>query len=152
MSQPDTKSALEQGAAASLWRRTISQIPSLFGRLVYLCSLRDSNRGVYEHFGLAQAFGDAETDRALRFSHEQTFQEWLCLKLEAQKADLELYLSSLEGHRREILDTWIRLQPYRNLMPGAARQVERELYMSDLETILALLKSEHGVSEPDPDA
>ena len=48
---------LERGAAADLWRNTLSQIPTLFGRLVYLSSLRDSNSGAYEHYGLAKVFG-----------------------------------------------------------------------------------------------
>jgi hypothetical protein len=152
MSEPEANPTLDRGAAANLWRHTLSQVPSLFGRLVYLCSLRDQNSGLYRHFGLAHVYGDEEADRALRASHSDTFSQWLCLKLEAQKADLDLYLSELEGDRPAILDTWIRLQPYRNLVPAGVRQVERELYMADLETILALLKGEYGVAEPDPDA
>jgi hypothetical protein len=152
MAESDSSTDLERGAAADLWRHTLSRIPSLFGRLVYLCSLRDHNTGAYEHYGLAQAFGDEEAARVLEESHMNAFSQWLCLTLEQQKADLDLYLSSLEGHRRTILDTWIRLQPYRNLLPSSVRGVERELYMTDLETILALLKNEYGVATPDPDA
>jgi hypothetical protein len=143
---------LERGAAPDLWRHTLSQIPSLFGRLVYLSSLRDDNSGAYAHYGLAQAFGDEEAGRVLRESHMNGFASWLCLTLEQQKADLDLYLSSLPENRRTIIDTWIRLQPYRNLIPAMTRQVERELYMTDLETILELLKNEYGVASPDPDA
>ncbi len=152
MSEAEANPTLLRGAAADLWRHTLSQIPSLFGRLVYLCSLRDQNSGSYQHFGLAHIYGDEDTDRALRASHADTFNEWLCLKLEEQKSDLDLYLTDLEGDRRALLDTWIRLQPYRNLVPSGAREVERELYMADLETILALLRNEYGVAEPDPDA
>lgn len=152
MSEPDTTQNLPRGAANSLWRHTLAQIPSLFGRLVYLSALRDQNTGTYEHYGLAQAYSEAEADGVLRASHAKTFSDWLCLRLEDQKADLNLYLSGLEGDRRAILDTWIRLHPYRGLVPSAARQVERELYMGDLETILELLKNEYGVSGPDPDA
>ncbi|HEX8985326.1 MAG TPA: hypothetical protein VF767_07840 [Bryobacteraceae bacterium] len=152
MRHSDGKASLERGAAPDLWRHTLSQIPSLFGRLVYLCSLRDPNDGGYEHYGLAQVFGNAEADRVLRESHHQAFASWVCLTLEQQKTDLDLYLSGLTGDRRTILDTWIRLQPYRNLMPGTAREVERELYMADLDAILGLLKNEYGVASPDPDA
>jgi hypothetical protein len=152
MGQLESKGRLERGAAPDLWRHTLSQIPSLFGRLVYLSALRDHNTGVYEHYGLSHAFGDGEAARVLRESHLTAFSQWLCLTLEQQKADLDLYLSGLEGNRRTILDTWIRLQPYRNLVPASARQVERELYQTDLETILDLLKNEYGVALPDPDA
>jgi hypothetical protein len=138
--------------AADLWRNTLSQIPSVFGRLVYLASLRDQNTGMYQHYGLAQMFGRADADRALRQSHEQAFAEWLCFGLEQQKADLDLYLAGLNGERRTILETWIRLAPYRNLVPFSVREAERRLYLADLEAILELLKGEYGVVSPDPDA
>ncbi|MGC9969473.1 MAG: hypothetical protein ABSE56_02665 [Bryobacteraceae bacterium] len=152
MNRYPSKGSLERGAASDLWRNTLSQIPSVFGRLVYLCSLRDPNSGLYQHYGLAQVFSDEEADRVLRQSHEQTFAEWLCFNLEQQKADLDLYLAGLNGNRRTILDTWIRLTPYRGLIPSVVREVERRLYLSDLETILELLKNEYGVASPDPDA
>ncbi len=146
------RSGLERGAPADLWRNTLVQIPSVFGRLVYLSSLRDANTGTYKHFGLAQIFGDQVADEALRASHQQVFAEWLGYGLEQQKADLDLYLAGLDGDRRTIVDTWIRLAPYRNLVPSAVRDVERELYVKDLEILLELLRSECGVASPDPDA
>jgi len=146
------QSSLERGAVSDLWRHTLCQIPSLFGRLVYLCSLRDQNTGRYEHFGLAQLFNEADADHALRQSHLECFAEWLSCSLEQQKADLDLYLAGLDGNRRMILETWIRVAPYRNLIPAAAREMERQLYLADLETILELLKNEYGVASPDPDA
>jgi hypothetical protein len=91
-------------------------------------------------------------DEALRASHQQVFAEWLGYGLEQQKADLDLYLAGLDGDRRTIVDTWIRLAPYRNLVPSAVRDVERELYVKDLEILLELLRSECGVASPDPDA
>jgi hypothetical protein len=148
----DNEDGLSRGAAADLWRHTLSQIPGVFGRLVYLCSLRDANTGLYQHFGLAQAFGDEEAERVLRESHRQAFAEWLCFGLEEQKAGLDLYLSSLEGHRRTIIENWIRIAPYRNLAPSDAREAERRLFLVDLETILELLRNEYGVALPDPDA
>lgn len=152
MNRYGAKGTLERGVVADLWRNTLSQIPSVFGRLVYLASLRDQNTGVYQHYGLAQMFGKSDADRALRQSHEQAFSEWLCFGLEQQKADLDLYLAGLTGERRTILETWIRLVPYRNLVPSSTREAERRLYLADLEAILELLKGEYGVASPDPDA
>ena len=139
---------LERGAAADLWRNTLSQIPTTFGRLVYLSSLRDSNTGAYEHFGLAQVFGAKDADRTLRQSHTQVFSEWLNLNLEQQKSDLEDYLSGLEEDVDALVATWIRLAPYRNLIPPRAREVEKQLYLSDLEIVMELLKFDHGVADP----
>jgi hypothetical protein len=150
--KPDPELRLERGAAADLWRNTLSQIPTLFGRLVYLSSLRDSKSGVYEHYGLAQVFGAKDADRTLRQIHNQVFGSWLNLNLEQQKADLEYYLSGLEEDVDAILANWIRLAPYRQLIPPRAREVERQLYLTDLEVVLELLKFDHDVASPDPTA
>jgi len=152
MSPRRTRLGLERGAPADLWRNTLAQIPSVFGRLAYLCSLRDANTGVYQHYGLSQIFGDQAANEALCTSHQQVFAEWLSFDLEQQKADLDLYLAGLEGNRRIIVETWLRLAPYRSLVPSSAREVERELYVRDLEILLELLRSEYGVASPDPDA
>jgi hypothetical protein len=152
MKGPGTKESLPRGAASDLWRNTLVQLPSLFGRLVYLSSLRDQNTGLYEHHGMAQIFGEEEVNTALSQSHDKTFAEWLGYHLEEQKADLDLYLSTFEADKQTILETWIRLAPYRNLVPSTARDVERRLYLTDLETLLELLRNEYDVAAPDPDA
>ena len=143
---------LERDAISDLWRNTLSQIPAVFGRLVYFAGVRDANSGRYEHHGLALVFGENEADRALRRSHIQTFSEWLCFDLEQQKADLDLYLSALLDDRREVIDTWLRLEPFRTLVPTSATKAETELYLSDFRILLALLKNEYGVAGPDRDA
>jgi len=146
------KVTLERGAVPDVWRRTLSQIETIFGRLVYLAGLRDNNTGRYEHHGLALIFGDEDADDALRDSHQITFAEWLSFGLEHQKADLDLYLSQFAARKRTTVETWLRLTPYRNLIPTRAGEPERSLYLSDFETLLELLKDEYGVAEPDPDA
>lgn len=152
MKRPLSPSAIERGAAADLWRHTLSQIHTVFGRLVYLSSLRDPNTGQYQHYGLAQMFGEQQAERTLRESHQQIFQQWLSFSLEQQRADLEEYLTSLNGDRRTILATWSEVAPYRNLIPAGVREAERRLYLADLEAILELLRNEYGAACPDPDA
>jgi hypothetical protein len=134
-----------------LWRTTLAQIPSLFGRLVYLSSLRSGNTGQYEHHGLAQVFGDEEADRALMQSHIETFASWLAYSLEQQKADLDLYLSALTSDRAAIVDNWMKGTPYRNLVPFSARQSERDLFGCDFEALLELLRREYRLQRPDPE-
>ena len=146
------KGVLPRGAIEDVWSRTLAQVPSLFGRLVYLAHLRDQNSGTYEHHGLALIFGEQEADRALRESHAKAFAEWLCFSLEEQREDLNLYLTDLQVDRKTTVETWLRLAPYRGLIPAAARQVERELYISDIEVLLGVLKNELGAAVPDPDA
>ena len=153
MSVEHSKKGLRaQGAAPDLWRHTLSQIPSQFGRLVYLASLRDANTGLYLHHGLAAVFGDDESNKAIQESHEQAFAHWLGWGLEQQKTDLELYVAGLEPERKKVVETWSRLEPYRNLPPGHTAPVEKTLFLTDLETLLSLMRNELGVASPDPDA
>jgi len=144
--------AFERSAASDLWRNTLSQIPTVFGRLVYLASLRNANNGTYEHHGLALVFGEDEANRALRDSHSTVFAEWLTFNLEQQKADLDLYLAGLFEDKRQVIETWVRLAPYQNLVPASIRSVERRLYVSDLAALIELFRNAYGVAAPDPDA
>lgn len=143
---------IERTAAADLWRNTLLQIPSVFGRLVCLAGLRDPVTGKYAHHGLALVFGEEEASRALRKSHAQEFEEWLSFNLEQQKADLDLYLSSFQEDKVAVIENWLTVRMYRTFLPGSAKSMEKRLYMADLEALLALLKNEYGVADPDRDA
>jgi hypothetical protein len=142
----------DRSAAADLWRNTLSQIPTTIGRLIYLASLRDQNTGAYHHYGLEQLCGPEQSQQTLRQSHSQIFSEWLCFNLEQQKKDVEAYLDELHEDKKIILATWIRLAPYRHYIPANAREVERNLFTADLETVLELLRYDYAVASPDPDA
>jgi len=133
-------------AKRDVWARTLTQIPTTFGKIVYLASLRDDNTGRYQHFGLAQLYTEEEADLVLRDSHEDVFSEWLNFPLEEQRRDLEQYLESVEDEKASVLRTWLTLSPYRNLIPAQAGAAERELYISDLELILELLRNEFSSS------
>jgi hypothetical protein len=141
-----------ESAIAESWRRTLSTIPTLIGRVAYLASLRNANTGIYEHFGLAQRIGDDEVDRVLRRSHMTVFQEWLCYGLDRQKDELEEYLAGLKEDRREIVANWLTLEPYVTWVPGESRDVERKLFDDDLGMVLELIRNEYGVASRDPDS
>lgn len=131
-----------------IWQRTLGQIPTTFGKLVYLASLRNENTARYQHFGLAQLYSDPEADKVLRRSHEQVFAEWLNFSLERQRRDLEEYLEGIEDNKGMVVQTWLTLTPYKNLMPASAGEAERQLYLSDLELILELLRNEFSSPPP----
>ena len=133
-------------AMSDLWNRTLSQIRSTFGKIVYLASLRNENTGRYEHFGLAQIYNDDDADAVLRQNHDDVFREWLGYSLEPQKRDLENYFETIENDRGTVLNTWLTLSPYRRLLPASASEAERELYITDLELILELLRHETSAS------
>ncbi len=142
-------SSAREAAAAESWQRTLSTISTLFGRLAYLASLRDANTGTYQHHGLSQRIGEETTDAILRRSHMAVFQEWLCFGLQLQKEEVEAYFSELEGNRRDIIASWLTLEPWGNWVPAESREVERKLFCSDLTIVLELLRAEYGVASPD---
>jgi hypothetical protein len=98
--------------------------------------LRDALTGRYAHPPLSQIVGHDITDRTLSHSHHEIFSEWLGFTLAQQKADLDEYLMASHAP--------LDLAAYRDLVPATAHQVERQLYLADLETILELLRFEHG--------
>jgi hypothetical protein len=138
------KSATSRSPGNELWRRTLEQIPTVFGRLVFLASLRDPATGHYYHQELAHTIGAEDADRSLCSSHHQVFQQWLGFSLADQRADLDEYLRTGSAPRYAL--------PYRKLVPNTARDVERQLYLTDLETLLELLKFEQGGAFSIPEA
>jgi hypothetical protein len=152
MKSTEANEGLDRRAVADVWRHTLSQIPSVFGRLVYLSGLRNPNSGRYDHHGLALVFGADDSNRALKKSHKQVFAEWLSFNLEQQMADLNLYLSDLPEDKKTVIQAWTLLKPYKNLMPSNAKAVERRLYLSELQTMLELIKGAFGVDDLGPDS
>jgi hypothetical protein len=135
------KAGLERSAAGDLWKNTLSRIPTQYGKLAYLASLRDPNSGIYRHHGLSDMFGRDESNRVLREHHERAFFEWLNLPMAEQSADLIVYIGSLEDPMATVLDHWFRSRPYKGQVPGAARKMERELFVKDLETLVETLRN-----------
>jgi len=133
---------LERKALADLCKHTLSRIPTLSGRLVYLATLRDVNSGTYRHHGLAAAFGREEAIRALKESHQTAFQGWLNLSLAEKNQDLEDYLIALDDPTDEVIQHWLHSGVYRSYVPATARVAETELFCRDLETLLQLMKSD----------
>ena len=143
----------DRSAASDLWRNTLSQIPTTFGRLIYLASLRDQNTGAYHHHGLEQLFGPEQSEQTLRHSHGQIFSDWLCFNLEQQKNDLEAYLDELNEDKK--IPFWLPGSDFARTgvtFPRLAREVERNLFITDLEMVLELLRYDYAVASPDPDA
>lgn len=108
------------------------RVPTVFGRLAYLASLRNPATGQYAHPVLSPALGNEEADKTLRKSHYQVFSQWLTFGLAEQKADFSEFLTTRDARSQAAR--------FRDLPPPAARDVERQLFVTDLETVLGLLK------------
>jgi len=143
---PERRPGQEPGG--DLWRHTLARIPTLFGRVLFLSSLCNKT-GEYEHPGLAQMIGAEEAAEILRRSHARAFQDWLCLNLEQQKADLQEYLAETRNPAGTLAD-WTASAAYKGWVPPTAQDAERRLFVGDLEILLSLLKREYGAASPDP--
>ena len=140
------KGMLERDALADLWKHTLSQIPSIYGRLVYLASLRDPNSGAYRHHGLSAAFGREQSTYALKKSHEQTFLEWLTMPLAAKNADFRAYLQSANSEEspQAVVTYLARGARYAAQAPDAAGPAQREQFQLEVEILVELVKNDSG--------
>lgn len=83
---------------------------------------------------LVESMGMEITDRTLSNSHHSVFAEWIASSLSEQKADLDAYMKVRGGTHA--------IDGYRGLIPPTAHEVERQLYITDLETLLTMLRFE----------
>jgi hypothetical protein len=143
----------ELDGSGALWLRDLSLIESSYGRLVYISGLRNPDNGRYEHFGSHGSTSNLVTSRTIKRIHEGIFREWVGFSLEKKKADIEQYISGIaDVDRSELIDAWLRLTPYKNLVPSSIPGPERLKHISDFEAILGLMKNVYGVASPDPNA
>ena len=133
------KSLLDRSADTDLWRHTLSQIPVLAGRLVYLSMLRSPITGRYEHHGLALAYGDDDADKAIRVSHRRAFHEWLAMGLLEKVEDLDAYLRSTGEDPAQILRHWSKAETWNGFLPTGSLPTERSLFASDMRAAIKIL-------------
>jgi len=149
-------------ACAEFVRAAISSMPSVLERLVYLASLKDLNTGEYQDhvleallalkFGhtngdparrgaqvLGLRCGKAELDRALRREHLAAFEDWLCLDLRHQVAQVESYAARQGVPSHALSGEWMHKKSYERLTPSGAMPFQRRLFLADLERVLSIL-------------
>jgi excisionase family DNA binding protein len=109
---------------------------------MYLASLRDPNSGAYRHPSVSQGPEKGGLSRLFQAMHKEAFDAWLNYGLEEQRADLELYFSSLDCSKQTAVQTWLDLESYRSLVPGSASSADRLLFVGDLEVVLKIMARE----------
>ncbi len=119
---------------------TLAAIPSLFGRIVYMANLRNEETGRYEHYGLAVVFGEKDAERALRLTHQESFQEWLTCGMREQKKDLELHFSTV----RDGTDSWLKRTGFKEFLPQNCRAPEKQMFTDDLKQVLQIIRIERA--------
>jgi hypothetical protein len=122
--------------AAELVEERLQEIPTHFGRLVYLARCREAN-GRYRHEGLNLTHDRGAVDGALASAHESCFGEWLALPLREQHGDFTAFLEGL--NRRRALQGWAHADPWTALAPRTAGADQKQLFASDLRVLIATM-------------
>lgn len=104
-----------------------------------LAAWRDENTGRYTD-PLAVLLYGKRLDAVLEQRHRELFLAWLGLDLATQKTQVAQYLSIDDEDQNTLIERWIQERLYEKLVPPAAREVERKLFVSDLVTVLLLLQ------------
>jgi hypothetical protein len=121
---------------------TLAVIPSAFGRLVHISTLRDLISGQYKHEGLEALYGAPAVHEALFYCHEEIFRKILETPLERQERFLREWFESLEGESSEIAARWLQLDVYRMLIPLDTPEYLRDLFCSNFRLLLELVSEE----------
>lgn len=121
--------------------RTLAAIPSEFGRLLYISTLRDLATGRYVHAGLEERYSEGAVHEVFAGSHREILTRILETPLEQQIVDLGRCLETMRGERRELAKQWRELEFYRAMLPLGLPSYVRELFCSNLETLLSILEN-----------
>jgi hypothetical protein len=121
-----------------LTSRTLASIPSEYGKLIYLASLRDLGSGRYVHEGLTKSYPAEAVQEALMHAHKEICTRILEMPLAKQESDLLSCLGGFEGDLEDVVRNWRELESYRALLPFGLPNYLRTLFCSDVETLLEI--------------
>ena len=119
--------------------RTLSDISTNFGRLVYVSTLRNVSEGRYRNSLLEEIYAEPAVHQALLYCHEELFAKVLETPLEQQEWDLRLYLAGLDAPHEEIIGRWLEIDYFRTFVPFGTPSYLRDLFFSNLRVVLGLI-------------
>ena len=128
--------------------RTLAAIPTNYGRLLYISSLRDLASGRYRHEWLSEVYPEDAVQQALAHCHEELFARILETPLAQQEWDLRACLGSLEGDFWSVVVNWQELESYRLLLPTRVPAYLQALFCSNLRALLGVFAEERATWQP----
>lgn len=127
--------------------RTLEAIPGDVSRLVHVATLRDLASGRYRHEGLAAIYSEPAVDQALKVCHEELFERILETSLEHQESEIRRCLRGFDGSASEIAARWQEHEFYKLLIPSGVPIYLRQLFCSNLQTLLQLIALENSTNQ-----
>ena len=131
-----------------LTARTLAGIPTEFGKLLYLSSLRDISTGDYVHEGLVARYSREAVQQALGYCHQELFLRVLEMPLEQQEWDLRACLEGMEGEFWGKLRRWRESEFYRLLIPSDSPEYLREIFLANVGALLDVVLEERSKRNP----
>jgi hypothetical protein len=120
---------------------TLAAIPSCFGRLYYVSSLKDSDSGRYEHDGLKCLYPESAVQAALSQCHEELFSRILETPLQVQEKDLRACLGAAGDQYWDLIETWQENRSFRELCPPGLPEYLQDLFCSNMSALLAVFSA-----------
>ena len=120
---------------------TLAAIPSDFGRLCYISSLRHSTTGRYEHDGLLMLYSEDSVQEALSNCHEEMFSRILETPLREQAHDLRRCVAASGGSIEDLLRSCRTDRSFRAMCPDGLPDYLHELFCSNMGALMAIITS-----------
>ena len=121
--------------------RTLAVIPSYFGRLYYISSLKDPNTGRYSHDGLKDVYSENSVQAALTQCHEELFSRILETPLKEQECDLRKCIGSAGDEFWNVVETWRWSRYYQSMCPDGLPDYLNELFCSNMGALLEVFSA-----------
>lgn len=135
-----------RGLTEDFSTRTLAAIPSEFGRLIYLASLRDLASGTYSHEGLEALYPQQAVRETLSRAHQEICSRILEMSLARQEMDLRFCLRGFEAEEEEVIGNWRELKSYRAFLPFGLPDYIQKLFCSNFVTLLSIVEMDHANS------
>ena len=121
--------------------RTLAAIPTDFGRLYYISSLKDEKTGRYQHDGLMKLYSEPSVQAALTHCHEELFSRILETPLNRQERDLRNCLNAAGVNFWPVVESWRETRYFQTMCPEGLPGYLDELFCSNMNALLAIFSS-----------
>ena len=117
---------------------SLAAIPTDFGRLCYVSSLKNAESGLYEHDGLKTLHSENAVQAGLSHCHQELFSRILETTLKEQERDLRECLGSAGDTYGEVVECWRETRYFKEMCPEGLPDYLRDLFCSNMGALLAI--------------